>query len=448
MIISKKALDRRMVLRGMGASLALPLLDAMVPALTALGATPGRPVNRLGVVYLPNGIRMEHWTPAAEGTAFDLTPILEPLEAHRNRLIVLSGLSNAGGPQSTGFHARASTKFLTGMIPKFTQSSEVEAGISMDQLAARELGRETELASLELALESGESGAGSCDVGFSCTYTSTISWRAAQTPLPMESNPRAVFERLFGDTATTDRAARLARIAEHRSVLDSVTAKIARLRHRVGPKDAAKLEQYLDAIRDVERRIQKSEEQSARELPLVEQPIGVPPSFAEHARLMFDLQVLAYQSDLTRVITFMIGREFSGRSYPEAGAPDAHHPTSHHQGDPTKLAHLTRINTYHAQLFAEYLDKLASTPDGDGSLVDHLMILYGAGMSDGNAHSPRNLPILLVGGGAGRLKGGRHLRFAPETPLANLHVTLLDRLGIRLDRLGDSSGGLQDLPAI
>jgi hypothetical protein len=448
MIIRKLALDRRTVLRGLGASLALPLLDGMIPALTAQNRTAAQSINRLGIVYLPNGIRMEHWTPAAEGSGFELTPILEPLRAHRGRLTVISGLTQNNGAQSTGFHARASTKFLTGVVPKFTQGSEVEAGVSMDQIAARELGQHTQLASLELALESGESGAGSCDVGFSCTYTSTISWSAAGTPLPMEYNPRAVFERLFGDTTTTDSAARLARIRDNRSVLDSVTEKIARLQRRFGPGDSAKLDQYLEAIRDVERRIQKSEEQSSRELPLLEQPVGVPVSFMDHAQLMYDLQVLAYQSDLTRVITFMIGREFSGRSYPEVGAPDAHHPTSHHQNDRTKLAQLTKINTYHALLFSEFLDKLASTKEGDGTLLDHSMIVYGAGMSDGNAHSNRNLPILLAGGGAGRLEGGRHLRYAEDTPLSNLHITLLDKLGVRVDRIGDSSNAIKELAGV
>jgi hypothetical protein len=264
----------------------------------------------------------------------------------------------------------------------------------------------------------------------------------------MEYNPRAVFERLFGDTTTTDRAARLARIRDNRSVLDSVTAKIARLQRRLGPGDSTKLDQYLDAIRDVERRIQKSEEQSARELPLLEQPVGVPVSFMDHAQLMYDLQVLAFQSDLTRVITFMIGREFSGRSYPEVGAPDAHHPTSHHQNDRTKLAQLTKINTYHALLFSQFLDKLAATKDGDGTLLDHSMILYGAGMSDGNAHSNRNLPVLMAGGGTGHLKGGRHLRYAEDTPLSNLHITLLDKLGVRVGRIGDSSSAVKQLAGV
>ena len=441
MIVTKKAIGRRTVLRGIGATLALPLLDSMVPALTALGQTAARRVNRLSVVYVPNGMRMEHWTPAAEGTAFELTQILQPLAPFRDRVLVLSGLSSGGGLQSSGVHARASTKFLTDTTPKFTQGSDLSAGVSIDQLAAAEIGRETPLGSLELALESGETG--TCDVGFSCAYTNTISWRGQTTPLPMEHNPRAVFERLFGDSGSSDPAARRARIGKNKSILDSVMQKVTRLERTLGPGDSVQIREYLDAIRDVERRIQKVEERSAEELPAVDQPVGVPATFEEHARLMFDLQILAYQSDLTRVITFMIGREFSGRSYPEIGAPDAHHPTSHHQGDPEKLAKLTKINTYHATQFAYYLDRLRSTRDGDGSLLDHVTIVYGAGMSDSNAHSPLNLPILLVGGGAGR--GGRHIKYLANTPLANLHVTLLDQLGVKMDRFVDSTGVLPEL---
>jgi hypothetical protein len=329
------------------------------------------------------------------------------------------------------------------MPPKLTQGADLEAGISMDQLAAKEFAEHTQLASLELSLESSESG--TCDVGYACAYTNTISWRGPTTPLPMEHNPRAVFERLFGDTGSTDPTARLARIQSDRSLLDSLTEKISRIQRKLGPRDVAQLTEYLDAVRDVERRIRKAEEQNAQELPVVSQPIGVPSSFDEHAKLMFDLQVLAYQCDLTRVITFMMGREFSGRTYPEIGVPDAHHPTSHHQNDPEKLAKLTKINTYQAVQFAYYLEKLRSTSDGDGSLLDHMMIIYGAGMSDSNAHSPVNLPILLGGGGAGQLKGGRHVRYSRDTPLANLHVTLLDKLGTHVDRIADSSGVLEGL---
>jgi hypothetical protein len=441
MIVTKKALDRRTLLRGIGATLALPLLDGMVPALTAIEQTAAKPVRRFGVVYVPNGIRMEHWTPAADGRVFELTEILRPLAPFRDQLSVLTGLRN-GGPPSPGVHAQASTKFLTNVTPKFTQGADLSAGISIDQLAAAEIGQQTQLGSLELSLESAE--AGTCDVGFSCAYTNTISWRGPNTPLPMEHNPRAVFERLFGDSGGTDPAARMARLAKNRSILDSVSQKVTALQKTLGPRDTAQLAEYLDAIRDVERRIQKAEQQSVRELPAMDQPVGVPATFEEHARLMFDLQVLAYQTDLTRIITFMMGREFSGRSYPEIGAPDAHHPTSHHQGDAEKLAKLTKINTYHATQFAYYVEKLRTTRDGDGSLLDHMVLMYGAGMSDGNAHSPVNLPILVLGG-AGGLRGGRHVRYPADTPLANLHITVLNKLGVRVDHLADSTGELHEL---
>lgn len=447
MTITKKAIDRRTILRGLGVSVALPLLDAMVPALTAFQKSAAKPVNRFGAVYVPNGIMMREWTPAADGSAFEFTPILKPLEPFRDRLLVLSGLNSTPPPKQSGapgVHARASTRFLTDTPPKVTNGSDLEAGISMDQIAAKELGHHTQLASLELGLESTESAA-SCDNGFNCVYTSTISWRGSTTPLPTEHNPRQVFERMFGDAGSTDPATRLARIQQERSILDSVSQRIAKLGQQVGSGDRAKLDEYFEAIRDVERRIQNAEQQSSRELPVVDQPAGIPATFEEHAKLMYDLYALAYQCDLTRVITFMIAHEFSGRTYPEIGVPDAHHPISHHQNDPTRLAKLAKINAYHVTLFASFLEKLKSTPDGDGSLLDHAMIVYGAGMSDSNAHDPKNLPILLAGGGTGLLKGGSHLRFQKETPLANLHVTLLDKLGVHVDKLGDSAGELSEL---
>ena len=447
MTITKKAIDRRTVLRGLGVSVALPLLDAMVPALTAFQKTAAKPVNRFGAVYVPNGIMMREWTPSAEGNAFEFTSTLKPLEPFRDRLLVLSGLNSTPPAKQSGapgVHARASTRFLTDTPPKVTNGSDLEAGISMDQIAAKELGHHTQLASLELGLESTESAA-SCDNGFNCVYTSTISWRSSTTPLPTEHNPRQVFERMFGDAASTDPATRLARIQQERSILDSVSQRIAKLGQQVGSGDRAKLDEYFEAIRDVERRIQNAEQQSSKELPVVDQPAGIPATFEQHAKLMYDLYALAYQCDLTRVITFMIAHEFSGRTYPEIGVPDAHHPISHHQNDPTRLAKLAKINTYHVSLFASFLEKLRSTPDGDGSLLDHAMIVYGAGMSDSNAHDPKNLPILLAGGGTGLLKGGSHLRFPKETPLANLHVTLLDKLGVRVDKLGDSAGELSEL---
>ena len=439
MIVTKRSLPRRTLLRGLGAAIALPFLDSMVPALTR-SAEAAAPIHRLSVVYVPNGIVMSDWTPTAEG-AFELTPILRPLASFQDRLIVLSGLRN--GPPNYAVHGAASTRFLTTEPPLASTGSIVEAGISADQMVAKHFARETQLASLELSLES--PFAGVCDVGSSCVYTDTISWRSRTTPLPMEHNPRVVFERLFGEADTTDPKARLARLASRRSLLDSVADSIADLRQQLGVADRVKVNEHLDAIRDIERQIQKAEEQGARELPAIERPAGVPATFPEHARLMFDLQVLAYQSDLTRVITFMMGRELSGRSYPEIGFYEGHHPTSHHQNDPVKIAKLTRVNAHHAVQFAYFLERLRSTADGDGSLLDHVTIVYGGGMSDGNSHSPDNLPILVAGGGAGQLRGGRHLRFPEGTPVANLHATLLPKLGVEVDRFGNSTGTLSGL---
>ncbi|MEE2636591.1 MAG: DUF1552 domain-containing protein [Acidobacteriota bacterium] len=444
MIITKRAIPRRTVLRGIGATLALPLLDGMVPALSAIRNTAAGGMRRFGVMYVPNGMAMEYWTPSGEGTAFDFSPILRPMEPFRDRTVVVSGLHPGLGG---GAHAGAATKFLTGVPGKRTDGAEILAGTSIDQLLGRELGQQTQLASLELALD-GRDFAGSCDAGFSCAYTNTISWRSPTTPLPMENDPRAVFERLFGDSGTTDPTIRQTRLAEDRSILDSVTDKVDDLSRGLGPDDRQKIDQYLDAVRDVERRIQKAEEQSTRELPLVQQPAGVPASFEEHIRLMFDLQLLAYQTDLTRVASFMLGREISGRTYNEIGIPDAHHPLSHHLDDPTKIATMSKINTYHVSLFAEFVDKLRSTPDGDGSLLDHSLLLYGAGMSNSNAHAAIDLPIMLVGGASGGLNGGRHLTYAQDTPMANLLVAIMDRMGVPMDAVGRSTGKLDALALV
>ena len=450
MILTKMALPRRTVLRGLGAALALPLLDSMVPAATALQTTAARPRRRFGVVYTPNGMMMPSWTPAQDGAQFELSPTLKPLEPFRNQLIVVSGLSskppaNSPAGAAAGVHARASTRFMTHVIPKRAQGSEISAGVSTDQIAAAEFGKQTQLGSLELAIE-GRDFAGSCDAGYSCAYTNTISWRSASTPLPMENDPRAVFERLFGD-GDLDPAARQSRIESERSILDSLTERIADLSRRIGPRDRSKLSEYLEALRDIERRIQNAEDQNRKELPIeLDQPAGIPSSYEEHTRLMFDLQVLAYQTDLTRVITFMIARELSGRSYPQIGVAESHHPISHHLNDPGKLASLAKINVHHTSLFSYYLEKLRNTPDGDGSLLDQVMIIYGAGMADSNLHAPSGLPVLLVGGGGGTLRGGRHIRYPMDTPLANLHLALLDRLGITgVEAIGDSSGRLEQL---
>ena len=444
MFVTKKAIDRRTILRGLGVALGLPILDSMVPALK--GAT--NPVKRFGAVYTPNGIMMKNWTPAAEGSAVELTPTLSPLAPYRDRLLVLSGLNSTPpvmpGNEPTGVHARASTRFLSDIQPKPTEGADLVAGISIDQMIASQFGRETQLASLELALEAADSG-GAGDPGFSKVYDATISWRSATTPLPMENNPRIVFERLFGDTGSTNPEVRMARLAQEKSILDSVIEAGKRLQSEMAAGDRAKLGDYFDAIRDVERRIQKAEEQNDRALPEVTHPAGVPLSFTEHAKLMYDLYVLAYQADLTRVVTFMLGHEFTGRTYPDVGVPDAHHAISHHQGNPASLAKLAKIDAFNVSLFAYFIERLRSTPDGEGSLLDHSMIIYGAGMSDGNQHDPKNLPILLLGGGCGQLKGGRHIRYPKDTPLANLHVTLLDKLGVRMDKIGDSNGSLTNL---
>ena len=436
MIITKKAISRRTVLRGLGATVALPLLDGMVPAFAAMRNSAAKPVKRLGIVYVPNGIMMDHWTPTSEGTDFQLPRILEPLTPHRDSVQVLSGMFGVDGE---GPHARAATRFLTGVTADPDNGSNLRAGVSMDQIAGRTLGQETQLATLELAID-GRDFAGSCDDGFSCAYTNTIAWANETTPLPMENNPRVVFERLFGDSGSTDPAVRQARLARDASLLDSVTERAADLSRELGATDRAKLSQYLDAVRDIERRIQMAEAQSDRELPVIEQPAGIPGTFGEHAALMFDLLALAFETDLTRVATFMMGREITGRTYAEIGVSDAHHPISHHQRDPEKLEKLTQINTYHAQLFSDFLTRLAETPDGDGSLLDSSMIVYGAGMADSNAHGSFDLPILLTGRGAGT--GGRHIRYPADTPLSNLHLSLLDKMGVPAETLGYSTGRL------
>jgi len=447
MIITKKRLDRRTFLRGVGVAVSLPLLDSMIPALSA--APP--PVKRLAVAYVPNGIIMQKWTPATEGASFELPAILQPLAPFRDRLLVLSGLrSHPTFPEpgeGTGDHARAAATFLTGVHPKKTEGPDIRAGISMDQIAARELGKQTQLASLELCLDSSEL-IGGCDAGYSCAYANTLAWSGPSTPLPMENQPRVVFERLFGDSDDTSRAARLARIQQDRSVLDSLLDAVRSLERGLGPQDRGKLAQYLDGIRDLERHIQKAEQQSARELPPMERPTGgIPPTFAEHAKIMFDLQAIAFQADLTRVSTFMISREISPRPYPEIGISDAHHALTH-EARPDAVEKVVKINTYHMRQVAYFLEKLKATPDGDGSLLDHVTMLYGAGISNGYEHTHTNLPLLVVGGGASDIQGGRHLHFAEDTPIANLHLTLLAKLGIPMDALGDSSGQLPQIAGL
>jgi hypothetical protein len=444
MVIHKKAIHRRTFLRGAGAALTLPLLDAMIPALGHAAETK-RPM-RLAFIEVPNGIMMDKWTPSTVGKGFELTPILEPLSSFRDQMLVLSGLdqnqSEALANEVGGDHPRACTAWLTGAHARMTSGADLKAGISVDQVAAREFGKYTQLASLEVGLESAEV-VGACESAYSCAYYNTISWRNDTTPMPMENRPRAIFERLFGDTGTTDPKLRMARTEENRSILDAVAEDVTRLRGRLGRTDRGKIDQYLEAVRDVERRIQLAEAQGTPKLPELRSPIGIPPVFTDYYRLITDLMVLAWQTDMTRVCTFQIGHEMSGRAYPEVGFGDAHHSVTHHQGDREKIAKVIQINIFHAKLLANYLEKLRLTQDGDGSLLDHSMILYGSALSDGNLHLYTDLPLLFVGGGAAGVKGGRHVRYPGGVPMTNLLLTMLDKAGVpHVKSLGDSTGRL------
>jgi len=443
--VTAKSLPRRTVLRGLGVTLALPFLDAMVPALSARARAATKPVHRFQAFYVPNGMAMDYWTPKGEGSAFELSPIMEPLAPFRNQLLAISGMKATWNY----IHAGASGSFLTGTIRGGRNEVEIFADVSMDQILAKQFARETQVASLELSLDP-PNNAGACTGNLSCVYTHTLSWRSPTQALPTEYNPRAVFEKLFGDTGSTDARARRARLRQQKSILDSVTEKLARLSNELGPDDRRKVDEYSESVRDVERRIQKAEEQRDVDLPSLDQPQGVPPVFEDHLALMLDLQRLALQADLTRVISFMIGKEQSARPYPQIGVPDAHHPLSHHGNVPDLVARMSLINRYHAQLFAKYLDTLRQTRDGDGTLLDNMTIVYGAGISNSNAHSGENLPIVVVGGGAGRLRGGRHLKFTDKPPMANLLVTLMDKLDVPVEKLGGSTGkmDIDTLPGV
>ena len=443
MIIMGKALSRRTVLRGVGAALALPLLDGMVPAFGQ-----SRQVLRFGAIHVPNGMSLPHFFPASDEPGFGLSPSLQPLARLRSHLNVFSGLSNleamAQGPEGVGDHSRGSGTFLTGVHIKKTEGSDIRAGTSVDQIAAQVIGQETQVRSLGLAMESNEIS-GACDAGYSCAYMNTISWATPTTPLPMERDPRAVFELLFGGSSSTDREARLASIKQDRSVLDVVNADARRLSRTLGPSDRRKVDEYLDAVRGIEHRIQTAEAQSDRELPLVEKPQGIPSSFDAHAKLLYELLALAFQADFTRVFTFLFTRETTARAYPEIGVPDSHHQLSHAINDAEAQEKVARVNAYHLSLFAGFLEKLQSIPDGDGSLLDHVMIVYGAGIGNGNLHSHDNLPILMMGGGGGLIKGNRHHVLSADTPLTNLYVSILDKLGLPVDEFGDSTGALTGL---
>ncbi len=433
----KTPLPRRTVLRGLGATLALPMLDAMLPASSLTVKAAAKPAHRFQAFYVPNGMAMEYWTPKDAGRNYELSPILEPLAPYRDQMLVLSGLK----ANWNYIHAGASGSFLTGTVRGGRNEVEILADTSIDQLLARHFANITQVASLELSMDR-PANAGACTGNLSCVYTHTLSWRSPTQPLPTEWNPRAVFETLFGDSGSTEWSAREARLRQHKSLLDAVNDKLASLRAALGPEDQVKLEEYADAVRDVERRIQRAEEQSDLELPELEQPQGAPAAFEDHLALMFDLQLLALQSDLTRVISFMLGKEQSARPYPQIGVPEAHHPLSHHNDQPELIEHMSKINRYHTELFSGYLAKLKATPDGDGSLLDNMTILYGSGISNSTRHSGDNLPLMVVGGGAGKLPSGRHLVYPDEPSIANLLVTLMDKLDVPVERVGGSTGTL------
>ncbi|MBL4819721.1 MAG: DUF1552 domain-containing protein [Gammaproteobacteria bacterium] len=433
--VTGKAISRRAVLRGAGAALALPMLSAMTPAF-AKGGGPA-PIHRFQTVYVPNGMAMDYWTPKKFGRDFEITPILKPLAKFKEQMLVLSGL-NANWNVA---HAGAGGSFLTGVTHGGRNEVEILADISLDQLLAEKLGKQTQLSSLELSMDA-PALAGACTVNLSCVYTHTLSWRGPTEPLPMDHNPRSVFERLFGDSGSTARNVREDRLRQQSSILDAVLDKLSSMENKLGAEDRHLMNSYTESVRNVERRIEKAEEQIDMELPEIAQPPGVPPDYAEHMEIMQDLQVLALQTDLTRVITFMMSKEQSARPYPQIDVPDAHHPLSHHNNNSQLVEKMSRINTYHTTLFASYLNKLAAIEEGDSNLLDNMTILYGAGLSNSTVHSGTGLPLLLMGGGAGWLKGGQHLEYKNQPTMADLHLTIMDKFNYPIDKIGGSTAPL------
>ena len=442
-MITKRALPRRELLRGAGATLALPLLDAMVAPLTALATTPADParLRRLGFVFMPMGSDITRWTPPDAPRLDHLSPTLSPLEKLKDEVCIISNLELLNAYPGT--HSSSNSAFLSAAKAKHTESTDYYLGTTVDQIAAKQLGKETQLPSLELSMDL-LSTVGQCDNGFACVYQNCLSWSSPTTPLPAEAHPRIVFERLFGEGGSL--AERRAALKKRASLLDAVSEDFARLKRQLGPADRARVSGYLESIREVELRIQKAEGDAKQNaLPDLDRPIGVPAAYAAHAKLMFDLQVLALQGDITRVVTFQLARETSNRTYPEIGVPEAHHPLTHHGNDPDKIARMAKINQFHVSLFAYYLERLKATREGDGSLLDHSLVLYGSGMGNPNVHDHRNLPIIVAGGAAGKMQGGRHIKYDKPTPLANLHLTLLDKVGVRLNKFGDSNGKMDAL---
>lgn len=441
MIITKKALPRRTFLKGIGATLSLPLLDAMVPAATALAKTPAKPVRRLGYVFMPMGCDITRWTPPGGEKLDKLSPILSSLEPVKQDVTIVSNLELANA--YPGSHATSNSAFLSAAKAKVTESTDYYLGTTADQIAARHIGQSTQLPSLEMAMDLLKL-VGQCDNGYACVYQNNLSWSSPTTPLPAEAHPRIVFESLFGEGGTAKE--RRAALRKRASLLDSISEEITRLQRDLGPSDRAKLEEYLTAVREVERRIQTAESDAAKnQLPDLDRPLGVPASYADHARLMFDLQVLALQGDVTRVTTFQLARETSNRTYPEIGVPDPHHPLSHHGNNAEKVALMAKINSFHVSLFAEFVLKLKKTTDGNGSLLDHSLYLYGSGMGNPNVHDHTNLPTIVAGGAAGKMRGGRHIQYDKPTPLANLHLSLLNKVGVPMESFADSTGTVDEL---
>jgi len=445
MIVTGKHLPRRTFLKGLGAAVALPMLDAMTPAFAApaLKQTP----TRLAFTYIPNGVTLEAWTPAAGGRDFAFTRILKPLEGLREHTLVITGLAqqNANAlADGAGDHARAAACYLTGVHPRKTAGADIQAGVSVDQIAAGAIGGDTRYPSIELGCDESRT-VGNCDSGYSCAYTNSLSWRSPTSPMPPETNPRLAFERLFGGIdAGLDPATRAIRRRERRSILDVVAERTNALVGALGPSDRRKMDEYLTSVREIERRVEIAERDTREVTPDFEMPSGVPVLFADYASLMFDMQAIAFQADLTRVSTLMLGREGSLRTYPEIGVPDPHHPLTHHRDNPEWIEKVTKVNVLHMELFAKFIAKLAATPDGDGTLLDHSIVVYGSGIADGNKHTHEDLPVVVAGHGGGLL-GGRHLVYPTNTPMTNFYLTMLDRIGVKEETIGDSTGRVEHL---
>jgi hypothetical protein len=437
MFITKSSLPRRTVLRGLGATLALPLLDAMVPALTPTVKTAGAPTRRFGAVFVPMGERPSHWTPATTGANFEFSPILKPIESFRDSVIVVSNIDRP----LAGTHAVSTGTWLTGSAPKRTEAEDFVAGTSLDQIIAGTIGRDTVFPSFEIGTEDFTGYVGACDVGYSCAYMNTISWKTPTTPMPMETNPRVVFERMFGRPGSTEE--RVRRMQQNRSILDSVKGDVSALERGLGARDRVRLDQYLEHVREIETRIQRAERQATSEITIPVAPVGIPDSWEQHATVMFDLMALAFEADLTRVFSFMLNREASQLVFPDLGFNEPWHHVSHHGNEAYKLELLVKLNTYQISVFGKFLERLRSTPDGDGTLLDHSAIVWGSGMSDSNSHSPLDVPYLMVGKGAGQFAGNRHIAAPKGTQLADVMLTVAQRFGAGIDRFGVSTGAFE-----